>query len=169
MQKYFPTDYNGAWEVSPAQYVSAFNLTPTSSSETRNLGGVARVWIAPRRGTISIRGHVLKADARAGSGVYAVINHVSGRNVTQIWPSAGGKKLVEGTDQAGYSTDVSNISVFPGDAIRFEVTANGDGANSATSWTPSVGYISSAVLKCSGIGDGSTQTGKRHMNGDCRN
>jgi hypothetical protein len=174
MPMYSATDYDGAWEVSPAQYVSAFNLMPASGGGTRDFGGVARVWVAPRPGTISIRGHVLRSDGQAGSGVYAVINHVSGRNVTQIWPSTSGKQFVEGSDQAGYATDVDSISVSAGDAIRFEVTANGDDSNDTTSWTPSVAYISSTVLKRSvsdSTGDGrvSSPTGKLAMIGDSRN
>jgi hypothetical protein len=173
MPKYSATDYNGAWEAGPVQYVSAFNLTPANSRGDGNLGGVARVWVARRRGTIGIRGHVLRSDVRAGSGVYAVINLVSGRNVTQVWPPVGGKQLIEGTDEVGYSTDVSNISVLAGDTIRFEITANGDSSNDTTSWTPSVGYVSPTVLKCQGFDsaerrNGLTQTGRSRMIGDCQ-
>lgn len=147
LPSYSATDYNGAWEISPARYISAFNLAPASCTGSCDTGGVARVWVAPRSGTISIRGRILKSDARGGSGVYAVVNHVSGRSVTQIWPASGGKQLVAGTDQVGYATDVDYISVAAGDMIRFEVTANGDNAYDTASWTPSVGYISSSVLR----------------------
>jgi len=86
---------------------------------------------------------VLKSDARGGNGVYAAINLVSGRNVTQIWPPSNARQLIAGTDQVGYSTNADNISVAPGDVIRFEITANGDNAHDTASWTPSVAYVSS--------------------------
>ncbi len=151
--KFSPRDYNGAWEVSPAQYVSAFNLAPARSGGNWDTGGVARAWVAPRRGTISLRGRVLKSDARGGTGVYAVINLVSGRNVTQI---------------------VNNISVSPGDTIRFEITANGNNSYDTVSWTPSVAYVPSAVPTCSNlnsIGDrqSALRGGASRLQRDCLN
>jgi hypothetical protein len=149
MPRYSPVDNNGAWEVSPAQYVSAFDLAPAGCTGSCDTGGVARVWVAPQRGTISIRGRVLKSDASGGSGVYAAINLVSGQNVTQIWPASRGTQFIRGKDQAGYSTDVDNVSVAPGDMIRFEVNANGESAHDAISWTPSVAYTSAPALNTS--------------------
>ncbi len=148
---YSSLEYNGTWEVSPNQYVNAFNLAPASCTGACDTGGVARVWVAPRRGTINIRGHVLKSDSRGGSGVYAVINLVSGRNVTQIWPASGGKQLVAGSDRVGYATDVDSVSVAPGDMIRFEVNANGDNSHDTTSWTPSIAYTSLSALNSSSL------------------
>ena len=138
---YVPSDNIGVWEVSPSQYVGAFKLEPASNTGQPDTGGVARVWVAPRAGTISIRGRVLKSDAAGGSGVYAAIDLVSGKDVTRIWPAKGGKQLIAGNDQSGYSADVNNISVAAGDQIRFEVAANGDNAHDTVSWSPSVGYI----------------------------
>lgn len=66
--RYAPADYNGAWEVSSAQYVSAFALAPASCSASCDTGGVARVWVAPRSGNVDIRGRGLKADAGGGTG-----------------------------------------------------------------------------------------------------
>jgi hypothetical protein len=138
---YVSSDNIGFWEVSPSQYISAFKLAPAGNTGMPDTGGVARVWVAPRVGTISIRGRVLKSDAGGGSGVYAAIDLVSGKDVTQIWPAKGRKQLIGGKDQSGYSADVNNISVDAGDQVRFEVTANGDNAHDTVSWTPSVGYI----------------------------
>lgn len=139
LPKYSAWD-NGAWKASDSQYVSAFNLSPASCTGACDSGGVARVWVAPRKGTISIRGRVLKSDAQGGNGVQAAINVVSGRNVTQIWPSQG-RQLVDGTDRVGYATDVDNIPVNVGDEIRFEIHANGDNAHDTVSWTPAVAYV----------------------------
>lgn len=138
---YVSSDNTGFWEVSPSQYISAFQLAPAANTGSPDTGSVARVWVAPRAGTISIRGRVLKSDAGGGSGVYAAIDVVSGKDITRIWPAKGGKQFVAGNDQAGYSADVNNISVLAGDRVRFEVTANGDNAHDTVSWTPSVGYI----------------------------
>jgi hypothetical protein len=138
---YVSSDNIGFWEVSPSQYISAFELAPAANTGSPDTGSVARVWVAPRAGTISIRGRVLKSDAGGGSGVYAAIDVVSGKDVTRIWPARGGKQFVAGNDQAGYSADVNNISVLAGDQVLFEVTANGDNAHDTVSWTPSVGYI----------------------------
>jgi hypothetical protein len=69
------------------------------------------------------------------------INLVSGRNVIPIWPSQGGRQLVQTSNQAALVTDVDNVQVAAGDTIRFEVHASTDGANNAVSWTPSIGYV----------------------------
>jgi len=141
LPKYSATVENGAWMKSDAQLVSAFNLLPASCSGSCTTGGVARAWVAPRAGTISIRGRVLKSDTRGGNGVEASINLVSSRGIAQIWPKAGARQLVSSSDEAGFGTDVDSISVARGDIIRFEVHANGDNAHDAVSWTPSIGYI----------------------------
>lgn len=141
MPRYAADDNNGAWETSSARFVSAFNMAPGSCTASCDASGVARVWVAPHAGTISVRGRVLKADEQRGTGVSASINLVSGRNVTQIWPSQGGRQLVAATDQMGYPTQMDNIQVAAGDMIRFEVHSNGDKSTDAVSWTPSVGYV----------------------------
>lgn len=140
---YSATDYNGAWEASSAQYVSAFALAPASCGWNCTTGGVARVWVAPQDGRVDIRGQVLKSDARGGAGVFARINLVSGQTVTRLWPAAFGRgQRIAGTDQVGYSTDLNSISVRAGDMIRFEVSANGKNFYDTVSWSPSVAYIS---------------------------
>jgi hypothetical protein len=132
---------NGAWQTSSRQYVSAFNLSPGECTGNCGSGGVARVWVAPRAGTVNIRGALLKADGSSGSGINAVINLVTGRNVTQIWPGAKGKRMLNGTGPSGYETDVDGIQVSEGDVLRFEVHGNSDRAADVVSWTPSIGYV----------------------------
>jgi hypothetical protein len=141
MPNYSASDNNGAWETSAAQYVSAFNMAPGTCAGSCEGNGVARVWLAPRSGTISIRGQVLKADGQGGTGVTASVSLVSGRNATQLWPGQAGRQLIAATDQVGYSTAVDNVQVFAGDMIRFEVRGNGDGSSETLSWTPSIGYV----------------------------
>lgn len=140
-------DFNGAWEASPTQYISAFNMAPAScKGATCTPGGVARVWVAPHSGIVRIRGRVLNADNQAGGGVNAVINLVSGNNAMQIWPVPSARQQVATADQAGYATDVDQVRVEPGEMIRFEVRSSGDNSG-AVSWTPSVGYIQSSAIQ----------------------
>lgn len=141
MQVYSSSDFNGAWEVSPVQYISAFNMMPASCVGSCNAGGVARVWVAPRRGTVRIRGRVLAGDHNAGSGVNAAVNLVSGKNVTQIWPGPAGRQQIGAADLIGYPTNLDEVQVVAGDMIRFEVRSNGDSSRNTVSWTPSVAYL----------------------------
>jgi hypothetical protein len=141
LPQYSATLQHGAWMKSEAQYVSAFNLLPASCSRDCTTGGVARAWVAPRSGTISIRGRVLMPDGADGNGAQASINLVSSRGVMQIWPAEGGRQSIAPTDDAGIGTDVDSIRVAQGDVVRFEVRANGDNAHDAVSWTPSIGYL----------------------------
>ena len=142
MPDFSSTDFNGAWEVSPKQYISAFNMAPASCKNgSCSGGGVARVWVAPYRGIVKIRGRVLASDSRAGGSVNAVINLVSGKNVTQLWPAPSGRQQVAAADQVGYATNVEEVEVVPGEMIRFEVRPNGESSANAVSWTPSVAYI----------------------------
>jgi hypothetical protein len=143
MPRYAANDNNGAWEAGEGQFVSAFNMAPADCTRTCTSGGVAREWVAPHAGTVSIRGRVLKANGEAGTGINAVVKFVSGRNASQIWPSQGAKQLIAGTDQVGLATDVDDIHVFAGDVIRFEIHASGDRTNDSVSWTPSIGYVGS--------------------------
>lgn len=138
---YSSTLENGAWMKSDAQYVSAFNLLPASCSGSCSGGGVARAWVAPHAGTISIRGRVLTSDGRGKNGAYASVNLVSSHGVNQIWPASGGRKLIAASEQAGYATDVDTVHVAQGDVLRFEVHASGENTRDAVSWTPSVGYL----------------------------
>lgn len=136
------TDFDGAWEVNSTQYVSSFTMSPGSCRGNGcNTGGVARVWVAPSAGTIRIRGRVLASDTQAGGEVNAAINLVSGRNVTQLWPTPSGHQQIAAADQAGYATNVDEVPVVAGEMIRFEVRSNGESSANAVSWTPSVGYI----------------------------
>jgi hypothetical protein len=165
LPNYSPTDYNGAWEVNPAQYVSAFELTPASCIGRRNIGGVARVWVAPRNGLVNIRGRVLKSDAGGGTGVFAEINLVSGRRVSQIWPASGSGQLIAGSDQVGFATDVNNVYVNAGDMIRFEISANGENSYDKASWTPAVGYALSPLPSAAAPSPSETTTGSSTLNG----
>jgi hypothetical protein len=135
------TDFNGAWEAGPTQYISAFTMAPGTCRESCGAGGVARVWVASRRGTVTIRGRVLASDTQAGGGVNAVINLVSGKVTTQLWPAPSGRQRIGSADQVGYATNVDAVEVTPGEMIRFEVRSNGANSANSVSWTPAVGYI----------------------------
>ncbi|HEY2466799.1 MAG TPA: hypothetical protein VGI45_03005 [Terracidiphilus sp.] len=136
------TDFNGAWEVSPTQYISAFTMAPTNCKGNSCVpGGVARAWVAPYRGTVRIRGRVLASNNQPGAAINAVINLVSGKNVTQIWPVPSGRQQVTAADQRGYATNVDQVQVVPGEMIRFEVRSNGSNSANGVSWSPAIGYI----------------------------
>lgn len=140
LPRYSATLERGAWMESQTQYVSAFNLLPAGCSGGCTTGGVARAWVAPHAGTISIRGWLLMQDGSTNAGAHASINVASAHGVAQIWPATGGRQLVAATD-AGLPTDVDSIHVEQGDVVRFEIHANGENAHEAVSWTPSVGYV----------------------------
>ena len=141
MSRYSATLEHGAWMRSDRQYVSAFDMVPASCSGGCTTGGVARAWVAPRAGTVSIRGRVLMADGESSRGVFANISVASTHGVAQIWPATPERQLLTPANEAGFGTDVDSIHVEAGDVIRFEVRANGDSAHEAVSWTPSVGYV----------------------------
>jgi hypothetical protein len=113
-------------------YVSRFALAPDTCSPCP----IARAWVAPRSGTIAIRGRVLK-ETLGGDGVTARIT----RNGGQVWPVSAGARILGGTDEAGYDTNLM-LAVSAGDTIRFEVTdgAAGNADSDVTAWTPSIGY-----------------------------
>jgi hypothetical protein len=140
MPRYSASDNNGAWETGPTQFVRAFNLAPGTCTGSCDGSGVARVWVATSPGAVSIRGLALNSSGQGGEMTLAV-NLVSGRNVTQIWPSQGGRQSMAGIDQVGYATNIDNVQVAAGDSIRFEVHANGQISNGLVSWTPSIGYV----------------------------
>jgi len=141
LPRYSATLEHGAWMESDAQYVSAFNLLPAGCSGGCTTGGVAKAWVAPRAGTVSIRGWALMQEKTENAGAHASINLVSAHGVTQIWPATGGRQLVASGDEAGIGTDLDSIHVEQGDVVRFEIHANGENAHDAVSWTPSVGYV----------------------------
>jgi hypothetical protein len=141
LPQYSATLESGAWMKSDGQFVSAFNLLPASCSGACTTGGVARAWVAPKSGVVSIRGRVLNSEGPSSTGVYASIVLVSSRGGAQIWPSTAGRQLIASTDEAGFGTDIDSIRVAQGDVIRFEVYAGGEDAHNALSWTPSVGYV----------------------------
>ena len=144
MSYYSASDNNGAWKVGEGQFVSAFNMALAKCTGPCNGGGVARVWVVPHAGTVSIRGHVLKSNGQGGEGMTAAVNLVSGRNVKQIWPSQGAGQMIASDDQVGYATDVDDVQVSAGDVLRFEVRVDGATPNQSVSWTPSVGYVGSS-------------------------
>lgn len=120
-------------------YVSQFD----ENSDPNSAYWIARAWTAPVAGRISIRGRVLKNDISGGDGVSARIT----KNGAQIWPVSGGAQAIAYNDQSGYDTNV-DVTVAPGDIIRFEINNGGAGnaSDDATSWTPSIAYPSSYIV-----------------------
>lgn len=124
----------GVWTDGLGGFVSRFDMVPPTNS----LRWVAKVWTAPRAGTINIRGWILKNEL-GGDGVQAAI--AGGLGGSWIWQS-----VIGANDQVGTSTNVSNVSVTAGEEIMF--CLNDGGWNGGTynnsydmvSWSPSVAY-----------------------------
>ena len=119
---------NARWAGASGSSVGAFVLTPGATSSQ----WVAREWIAPHAGTVSIRGRVFMDDT-SGPGSSVLIE----RNSAVVWPATGTYATISGTDVAGVNSDVT-LTVAAGDVIRFVVY--GSSSASGTSWTPSVDY-----------------------------
>jgi hypothetical protein len=130
-------DSTNAWWGTSSGYVNRFESLPNATSTN----WVAHTWTAPKSGTVSIRGRVLKT-VTGGDGVSVRIT----KNGTQIWPVSGGAQSLGASDQTGYATDLDNITVSSGDVIRFEVNDGGSSSNTSdlTSWNPSIGYTASS-------------------------
>lgn len=119
------------------QSASKFNLSPGPCSSC----DVGKAWTAPKAGTVSIRGQVLKAVTAGGDGVKARIT----KNGTTIWPVSGSDQTIAYNDGSGYSTHLDGIAVASGDVIRFEVGNGGAGDDQydTVSWAPTVAYTGS--------------------------
>jgi hypothetical protein len=91
----------------------------------------ARVWVAPRDGTVDVTSHVAKMDL-LGDGVVVKIT----KDGTTLW----GPQTLAGNDSTGVAADVAGISVHAGDMIRFEINRRSGWENDATSWDPYVRY-----------------------------
>jgi hypothetical protein len=122
---------NYRWGTANRQ-IRQFSMLPDVS------GWVARAWTAPKAGSISLRGRVLKSDASSGDGVLARIT----KNEVMIWPTTGNAQVIAFNDQTGTDSNLDDVTVAAGDVIRFEVSSGGAGnvAGDLTSWSPAVGY-----------------------------
>jgi|GEM_PF-801393 len=122
----------GAWQTNSSTAVPnvrQFEQTPGTS------GKIARAWIAPSSGTISLRGRLLKSDYSGGDGIVARIT----KNGTRIWPS-GGDQFIAYNDKSGVEQVLDNLSVSAGDVIRFEVDGSSNNTADTVSWSPSIAY-----------------------------
>ena len=147
-------DSANGWWGSSSGYLNRFESLPNNTAGN----WFAHSWTAPKSGTVSIRGRVLKTIA-GGDGVSVKIT----RNGTQIWPTSGGAQSLGASDQTGYATDLDSITVASGDVIRFEANDGGGSDNSSdlTSWNPSVGYTSSTSGTT--VNDRTTGTGQNQF------
>ncbi|MCU1491240.1 MAG: hypothetical protein JWM85_2645, partial [Acidimicrobiaceae bacterium] len=132
-----PYSDDGRWSDGYGGSISQFDETPPPNNNY-----LARVWTAPKAGTIQIRGWILK-NTVGGDGVYADIWDTGTLSV--LWQST-----VSGSDQTGMATNVDDVSVNAGDEITFSVNNNNSGNNTddTVSWAPSIAYTSSS----SGVG-----------------
>lgn len=133
--------WNGAsaysWSDGSNGLIGQFTLLP----DTNGSYWVAMSWVAPRAGTIKIRGRVYLTDSAGGTGVTALV-YQNGATNRQLWPSAsGGQSLASSYSQRGYDTDLDSITVAAGDVIHFCVgTSSGTNAHDLVGWSPTVVY-----------------------------
>lgn len=118
-----------------APYATATEMKPAPGAF------VARVWTAPKAGTISIVGRIAKSATlnHLGNGVYARID----KNNFPVWPIGGPNsyETLAFNDMVGKDTNVFNLSVQANDKIRFGVAAiNGDDLGDIISWAPMIAY-----------------------------
>jgi len=121
------------WEGSGGAFVGNFELQPGSGSDQ----WVSRTWIAPRSGSITIRGQVFE-DGTTGDGVHVLIE----QNGTAKWPTDPdylSYRSISPADRNGYAADV-DLTVNAGDILRFLVWAGATNTGDITSWTPSITY-----------------------------
>jgi hypothetical protein len=129
-------------------FVSRFNMQPDSCTTC----WVSRTWTAPKSGTVSVRGRVLKNDITGGDGVKVRIV----KNGVVVWPLNGTPQTIGFNDQVGTDTQLDGLIVSTGDVLRFEVNAIAGAGNDLTSWSPTVAY-SSAAQSTSKIDDRNSQ------------
>jgi hypothetical protein len=120
--------------TSAAGSIGQFDANPTATATQ----WISRTWTAPSTGTISIRGRAFKSVV-GGDGALLRIT----KNGSVIWPTAGGSYALGASDQTGTETALDGVTVNTGDKIRFEINSGsaGNATNDATSWAPSLSYI----------------------------
>lgn len=123
----------GSWTSGTGASVTRFNMTPAATANSL----VARVWTAPKAGSISIRGWVLK-NTTGGDGAVVTVRN----GATTLLPAT----TVGATDRVGSETTV-DTTVAAGDRIYFAVGNGGagDATGDTISWNPSIGYTGAPV------------------------
>ncbi len=126
-------------------YVSRFDLLPDSCGSC----WIARVWTAPKAGTVSLRGRAFKNDLSGGDGVQVRIS----KNSSAIYNA----RNLAYNDGSGVDTNLDGVTVAAGDVLRFEVNANSNASGDLTSWTPVVAYTASSGGSGTKVDDRSAQ------------
>ena len=113
---------------------------------------VARVFVAPADGRVTVSGTVKKLHLD-GDGVRAAVRH----NGAEVWSAELG-----GKDSVGQEVKLS-LSVKKGDAIRFVVGRRGSHACDTTGWDPAVVYEGGTSYRASeGFSDKQEASGWRY-------
>ncbi|WP_225766648.1 hypothetical protein [Inquilinus sp. Marseille-Q2685] len=118
---------------------------------------VARVWRAPKAGTVTIRGFAvispLDVDQPSrigdGVGVQVVLKHTSPNGATTTETVFETRPIGSNSDDRGFRTTVNSLNVAAGDRVLFVVDDGGAGnnINDVVSWTPSIAYIDAGACK----------------------
>lgn len=96
----------------------------------------ARVWTAPRSGTVRITGSARKADGGIGGNG---VNLKMLQATTQVWPAGSSWQYLGPTDTTGLSFDVV-VPVSAGENVYFVLDGNGSAAYDQTNWSVTVTY-----------------------------
>ena len=130
--KYTKMKYNAAedlWRGS-AEYP---NITKSKQHPSKEKDAV-RAWTAPRAGTISITSQGKKSNTGGGDGVSFQVF----KNATSIF----GPKAIGATDSTGIAINIAKVSVAKGDVIYFHLNKRTTATFDATTWNPTITYIS---------------------------
>jgi hypothetical protein len=119
---------SGLWG-SANGFVNALTMLPINNASQ----WISRTWIAPRAGTVEVRGWLTK-EQQGGDGIQY------GMTVNGVWQS-GFPATLAASNVSGVATELS-VTVAQGDAIQFQVNAGSAGDTTAdiVSWNPTVAY-----------------------------
>lgn len=118
--------YEGLWSGSGQARIGRIWMQPGASSD------VARVFVVPERGTLTISGKIRKdPSAMNGRSVGVKVMH----NDRQIWP-AHGWTGVESDEQKTVECRLESVAVAAGDVIRFVACRTGQESADPILWDP---------------------------------
>lgn len=121
--------------------IDAWNMQPGGGTSL-----VARSWVAPKPGVVTIRGYAVSYMGGDGAGVQVVHESKKPDGTASTTVEFPRQLITPGPDH-GVSTTVRRLEVAAGDKVHFLVDAGdaGDNSNDVVSWTPSVAYIDGAT------------------------
>ena len=128
--------------------VSAYRILPSPRNTVENFAySAAKVFTAPRTGSVTISCGGDKIQTTDGSGPSVRIRKLSGGTMTQVWPSSGSEKL--GWAAYNGKHDDIKMTLKEGDKLYFEGMRNTNGKDHMWTfiyWDPIVTYAPTAPV-----------------------